>query len=139
LCARSSSSTLSSSLSASRSAAASSGSLAMCQIVRVHLFASSSTTSSLAVSFFLFVYSDNCGLHQHLLPRHFAHATIMEAFSVGASPSTVFPLWLRGDVRVYLVVVDIRIVDYISPGCLASQVLYSHIYRSRPQYNAINP
>ena len=46
------------------------------------------------------------------------------------------------NVRVYLVVVDIRIVDcHMYPGepcppsLLAPQVLYSHIYRPRPQCN----
>jgi len=42
-------------------------------------------------------------------------------------------------IRVYLVVVDIRIVDfhmYLGEDCL--QVLYSYIYRPRPQCNTIH-
>jgi hypothetical protein len=50
------------------------------------------------------------------------------------------PAMTAGDVRVYLVVVDVRIETAICIwGCLAFQALYSNIYRSRPQCNAIHP
>jgi hypothetical protein len=46
------------------------------------------------------------------------------------------PAMTAGDVRVYLVVVDVRIETAICIwGCLAFQALYSNIYRPRPQCN----
>ncbi|KAM3332121.1 hypothetical protein ACQJBY_027758 [Aegilops geniculata] len=87
LCAWSSSSCSSSSPSPSSSAAASSRSSGLApdrsgsplRFVQHHLVV------SVAVSFFPFVYSDNCGLHRHLLPRRCAPATVAEAFSAGPS------------------------------------------------------
>ena len=52
---------------------------------------------------------------------------------------TITPMQPYGRVSiiVYLVVVDIRIVDcHMYPGgCLTPQVMYSHIYRPSPQCN----
>mgnify|MGYP006955637714 CR=1 FL=1 len=78
----------SSSSPSSSSAAASSGSSGLApdrpglprRFVQHHLVA------IVAVHFYPFVYSSNCGLHRHLLPRRSsAPATVVEAFSAGPS------------------------------------------------------
>lgn len=92
LCAWSSSSCSSSSSSPSSSAAASSGSSGLAPdrpgsplcFVQHHLVV------SVSVLFFPFVYSDECGLHRHLLPRHCAPATVLEASSTSPSDDSAW-------------------------------------------------
>jgi len=46
--------------------------------------------ASVAISSYPFVYSDNCGLHRHLLPRHSTPAIVMKAFSAGPSDDSAW-------------------------------------------------
>jgi hypothetical protein len=55
--------------------------------------------TSVPVLFFPLVYSDNCVLHRHLLPRHCATTTVVEAFSAGPSDDSAWWCTLPSHIR----------------------------------------
>ena len=112
----------SSSSPSSSSAAASSGSSGLApdrpglprRFVQHHLVA------IVAVHFYPFVYSSNCGLHRHLLPRRSsAPATVVEAFSAGPSDNGVLVVHSPSHVRSW------------QHRCVPSSPMHSRVWQTR--------
>src|SRR6185503_10503604 len=118
----------SSSSPSSSSAAASSGSsgLAPDHLGLPRRFVQHHLVAIVAVHFYHFVYSSNCRLHRHLLPRRSsAPATVVEAFSAGPSDNGVLVVHSPSHVRSW------------QHLCVPSSPMHSWVWQTRRLFRSM--